>query len=290
MAVRRTLPASGLDWETAQSMARGIWESLQQEPLIPFALIGGLLFAVYGFSKPDEVETIEITPQTRRALEDMEESLRGRPLTDEERQTLIDSHVEDEVLMREALRRGLEQKDSRVRRRLLTVMRSTLDEQVPEPTRAELQAYFRQNPERYAAQEVVTFDQVFFSFGNEPAARDALLEQLRGGADHRQLGEPRATGSALRKTTRREMLPTFGGEFTDRVFELTPNEWTGPLESAQGLHYVRVSERQSLPAPSFEQLEDSLRQDWMFKRRREIQSEKITEMRQRYRVVFREGQ
>lgn len=271
-------------------MVRGIRESLQQEPLIPFALIGGMLFAVYGFSKSEQVETIEITPQTRRALEDMEESLRGRPLTDEERQTLIDSHVEDEVLMREALRRGLERKDSRVRRRLLTVMRSTLDEQVPEPTRAELQAYFRQNAASYAAQEVVTFDQVFFSFGNEPADRDALLEQLRGGADHRQLGEPRSTGSALRKTTRREMLPMFGGEFTDRVFELTPKEWTGPLESSQGLHYVRVAERQSLPAPSFEQLEDYLRQDWMFKRRREIQSEKIAAMRQRYRVVFREGQ
>jgi hypothetical protein len=214
--------------------------------------------------------------------------LRGRPITDEERQAMIDSHIEDEVLMREALRRGLEKKDSRVRKRLLTVMRSTLDEQVPEPTRAELQAYLRENADKYGAREAVTFDQVFFSFGNEPAASDAILEQLQDDADFRKMGERSWAGYTMRKMTRQEMLPVFGGEFADQVLELTPNEWTGPLESVRGVHFLRVTERQTLPAPTFDQMEDYLRQDWMFNRRRAVQTKKIKNMRKRYRVVLTE--
>ncbi len=262
------------------------WQAIQREPLVPFALIGGLLFAVYGFGKPEEVETIEITPQTVQALADAEENLRGRPVTDDGRQILIDGHIEDEILMREALRRGIERKDARVRQRLLTVMRSALDEQVPEPTRAELQTYFRDNADRYAAQEAVTFDQVFFSFGNEPADSDALLAQLQGGADHRPMGERSWAGYTMRKMTRPEMLPVFGGDFATGVFELAPNEWTGPLDSVRGVHFLRVTERQTLPAPTFDQMEENLRQDWMFNRRRDVQTRKIENMKKRYRVVL----
>lgn len=264
------------------------WNALHHEPLIPFALIGGLLFVAYGFGKPTPAEVIEITPQTIRALEDFEESLRGRPITDEERQVLIDSHIEDEVLMREALRRGLERKDSRVRKRLLTVMRSTLDEQVPEPTRAELEAYFRENADQYAASEAVTFDQVFFSFGNEPADSDALLEQLKGDADFRKMGERSWAGYTMRRMTRQEMLPVFGGDFAAQVLELAPNEWAGPLESVRGVHFIRVTERHQLPAPKFDQMEDFLRQDWMSNRRRAVQTKKIEDMKKRYRVVLTE--
>ena len=45
-----------------------------------------------------------------------------------------------------------------------------------------------------------------------------------------------------------------------------------------------------LMPPSFDQMEGYLRQDWMFRKRREIQTDKIAEMRERYRVVFAEGQ
>ena len=88
--------------------------------------------------------------------------------------------------------------------------------------------------------------------------------------------------------TRQEMLPVFGGDFATQVLELTPNEWSGPLESMRGVHFLRVTERQALPAPTFDQMEDYLRQDWMFNRRRAAQTKKIEDMKRRYRVVFTE--
>ena len=111
-------------------------KTMTDEPLIPFAIIGGVLFVIYGFSRPsDPVETIEVRPATIRALETMQQDLVGRSLTEQERQDVLDGFIEDEVLMREAFRRQLEQKDSRVRKRLLDVMRSTLDQPVAPPTR-----------------------------------------------------------------------------------------------------------------------------------------------------------
>ena len=48
---------------------RRIWQAMVDEPLIPFAIIGGVLFVVYGFRKPEEqAETVEVNPATLRAL------------------------------------------------------------------------------------------------------------------------------------------------------------------------------------------------------------------------------
>lgn len=268
------------------SNSKSLWQALNTEPLIPFALIGGLLFAAYGFAKPQTREVIELTPQTLQALENMEVTLRGRPLTEDERQQMIDSHIENEVLMREAFRRGLEKKDGRVRRRLLTMMRSALDEQVPEPTRADLEAFYRDRQEQFAEQPAVRFEQVFFGFGSEPDDPQAVLQRLRDGADHQQLGEPFLSPSDKRPATRQDLLSLYGPEFAKQVLSLPEQDWSGPLESGQGMHFVRLLERTIRPAPTFEQVEQYLRQLLLLERRHEVQRKKIAEMQKRYRVVF----
>ena len=51
-----------------------------------------------------------------------------------------------------------------------------------------------------------------------------------------------------------------------------------------------MTEKREPPPPTFEQMEEYLRQDWMFRKRRELQTEKIAELRRRYRVVFAKEQ
>jgi len=270
-----------------------IWKSATDEPLVPFAIIGGVLFAVYGLARPEQdVETIEVRPATVGALEQMQQDLLGRPLTEQERQDAVEGYIDEEVLMREALRMELEKKDSRVRKRLLDVMRSTLDQPVAEPTRAELQAYFRENGERYVPGETITFDQVFFAYGseNEPDDPADFLAKLRGGADHTQLGNSMLLGHIMRDRSKDQLRQTLGKDFAEKAFSLPHNEWHGPVESQQGVHFLRVTQQRKSAPPSFDQMEDYLRQDWMFRKRRELQSGKIAEMRKRYRVVFAKGQ
>ena len=270
-----------------------IRQIMLDEPLIPFAILGGVLFVVYGFRQPPRVvETIEISTSTVRALERAQQELVGRPLTEQERMDVLEGYIEEEVLLREAFRMELEKKDSRVRQRLLNVMRSTLDQPVAPPTRAELQAYFREQRDRYDSGELITCDHVFYAYGseNEPEALSQLLTDLRAGADHSQLGDSVMYGNTLRDRSKSQLLRSMGKEFSEAIFSLPLNEWHGPLETTQGLHFVRVAEKRQPPAPDFDKMEEYLRQDWMFRKRRETQSEKIAEMRQNYRIAFTEGQ
>lgn len=260
-----------------------------EEPLIPFALIGCVLFVGYGFRKPtDEIETISISTSTVRSLETMQEELTGRPLTEAERQEVFDGYVDDEVLMREAFRRELEKKDSRVRKRLLSVMRSTLDQPIAQPTRPELEAYFRENQDQFLSGEVITFDHVFFSFGseNEPDDWGMLLSQLRKGEDHQRLGDNQMFGNVMRRSSARQLRQSLGNDFAERAFASPLDQWQGPIESRHGTHFIRVSEKFVPPVPDFEQMEDYLRQDWTYRKRRENQAEKIAELRDRYRIVI----
>ena len=267
---------------------RRFFDAIFQEPLIPFAVIGGILFAVYGFKQPVEIETIEITPQTLRALENLEIDLRGRPLSDDEQNLLVESFIEDEVLMREAFRRGLEKKDPRVRKRLLNVMRESLDEPIAEPSSAQLQQYYQQKIEDYDVAEACSFDQVYFSFGSEPNNDQALLTKLNGGAEHTQLGEQHFAGRTVQKMQPNEMRRMFGNQMTVRLLSQELGVWEGPIESRDGTHYVRIVKKERMPRPTFEQMQEYLRQDWMFKQRRDVQTKKIAEMKKGYRIVLKD--
>ncbi len=267
------------------------WKTLAEEPLILFSILGGVFFVIYGFSKPaSQVETITVRSSTIRALESMQQDLTGRTLTDQERQDVVEGFIEDEVLIHEAFRMELQKKDPRVRKRLLDVMRSTLDQPVAPPTRAQLQAYFRQHQERYTVGETITFDHVFFSYDSDVVPEDAeqLLASLSAGEDPTQFGDSTLLGRTMRNKSQKELQRMLGHDFAKETFALPLNQWRGPIESRQGIHFVKVTEKRAAVPPKFGQLEEFLRQDWTFRKRREIQTEKIAEMRQRYRVVFHE--
>ena len=114
----------------------------------------------YDVLQPSEQEALVIDRASLEQLMNEQATLLGRPLTDEERQSLIERAVDDAVLLREAYKRGLDQ-DAVVERHLVQKMRFVLGEEVPEPSEAELKAYLAANRERYRGPPTVTLDHVF---------------------------------------------------------------------------------------------------------------------------------
>lgn len=135
-------------------------------------MLGALVYTAYAALTPQRRGVVEVKQSTIRVLQKQQEDLLGRPLTEEEKQTLVENHIDEEVLLLEAERRGFDKLDYRVRKRLLNVMRSTLIEQVPDPTRAQLEAYFRQEIDKYRIPESVTFQQVYFNPASEKLSDD----------------------------------------------------------------------------------------------------------------------
>jgi peptidyl-prolyl cis-trans isomerase C len=261
--------------------------SLLKSPLLHFILIGAIAFVAYSHFKPPDRETIHITTQTIDALVRQQESITQHPVTPGQRQSIIESHIEDEVLLREAYQRGFDKNDYRVRKRLLQIMRTALSEVIPEPTVAQLRAYYEANRERYLTSPSRSFDHVYFSFSSNELPEDPQMffQKLEGTADISKLGEYSLLGNRHIKSSFQTTAATFGKPFAQAVFALPVNRWQGPVKSFRGLHYVRVIGNHGPELPPFEQMESYLRTDYFMVKGRESQMRKIEELMKNYEIV-----
>ena len=260
---------------------------MKREPLILFLVLGAVLYGVWMLLAPQKLETIRVEAATLRALEQYQEDLMGRPLDDAEREEIKQGFIDDEVLLHEALKRGLQWSDSRVRQRLTRIMRGALTETVADPSVAQLQAYFRDNVDRYTTPESTTFEQVFFPWGEDVSDEqlDSILVDLRAGADPGQYGSASMVASPLmRREPRGSLVRTLGVDFANSVESANIGEWYGPIESPHGIHLVRVLERHPPEVAGFEQIERALRQEWIMIRTRELQQSGIDEIKSRYQI------
>ena len=225
---------------------------------------------------------ITVDGATQEFLVAREEELLLRPLTEAERREVIASYVDDEVLVREARKRGLDD-SSRVRRLLVQNMRFFYAGSLPEPSEETLRAHFDAHPERFAAPASITYEQVFFQ--DSASVPAGLLDALRAGADHTRLGDRgMAFGSRLPKIDRREIAASFGPEVAPAVLAIADERWHGPFPSTRGVHFLRVVERHPEQRVDFDAARSWIASDWTLSRQREILEAEIATLREGYRV------
>jgi hypothetical protein len=256
--------------------------SLLREPLVHFLVLGACLFAIDAFRRGGDDTTIVVTQATVEALVEEREDLLLRPLTPDERAKLVSGWIDEEVLLREAYRLGLDEEDGAIRSRLLEKMRFLLDEEPLEPSREELEELYFSDPERYESPRTTTFRHVFFA--REEEATEAALEELRAGADPGSLGEDFWLGGTIRDISDAEVSRTFGQDFARELSGLELEQWCGPVRSSRGAHFVRVERRREPRLPSFDETSWLVREDWLRRERERVLGEKLAEIRRRYRV------
>ena len=265
----------------------GAWGALLREPLVHFLVLAALLFVAYGLLSPSGRDTIVVERASIDRAVAERAALLARPLTEAERHAAITTLIDDEVLLREAYRRGLD-RDAVVTRHLMQKMRYLLGEEQPEPSEADLRAFLEANRERYRAPPTVTLQHVFYADAAEVPAD--LQDQLTDGPDLDDLGNRLLTlGPRLHRYSLQDLIDLAGPEVARQVFELPVGEWQGQMSSDQGVHLVRVAERHPPEEPAFEEIEAYLRQDWLFARQEEALAEKLTELRANYRIIMEDG-
>jgi hypothetical protein len=269
---------------------------LLREPLLHFALIGGLLFAV-GLLRDDsaaEAVTPEVVVTEGRVLQITETFRRTwrRDPTAAELRRLIDEFVTEELLAREAAALGLGADDTIIRRRLRQKMDFLLDDlaAAPPPAEAELEAHLAARLERFRPEPLFSFRQVYIDVDRlgAAAARQAAetLDRLRGDEE-----AWRTSGADLLLVQRRyEELPLpevrslFGPRFAESLDSLEPERWSEPLPSGYGLHLVYLERRTHPDPPTLEEAREAVLRDWERSRREEAVAQAVADMRGRYRV------
>jgi hypothetical protein len=274
-------------------------ERAAREPLLHFLVIGVVIFALaqrergQGAGAPEE--TIVVSEGKIDQIVEIWSRTRMRPPTLDELRGLIEAHVKEEVLYREALAVGLDRDDTIVRRRLAQKMDFVAEglAEVAEPSDDDLQTLLDSEPERFRTGGSTSFRQVFISLDDGPEAARAraaaALERLRAAdPDPRAaaaLGDPILLEPAYRDVTVDQLGRQFGAAFAADLESIEPGAWSGPVESAYGLHLVQVLDHQPPLVPPLDAIRSAVREEWLTRRRRETQDAFYRALRDKYEVV-----
>jgi hypothetical protein len=276
--------------------------TLLREPLVHFLLIGAMLFGAYTLMSDEQAASsgnrIEVTAAIIQRLGDAWTKQWRRPPTDAELAGLITDHIREEVLYREAVALGLDQDDTIIRRRLAQKMEFLVQDIAAqaEPTEVELLAFFAENQARFVAPARLSFSHIFFSrdLRGQDTARDAelVLAELRaagseGGPDR---GDRFMLQYEYQQIDQRDAAALFGAAFGERLFQLEPGAWQGPIESGYGLHLVRVTDRTELRIPALADVRQRVLNEYQYQRRQQVDQQTIQRLKARYEIVIEAAQ
>ncbi|MEP3889518.1 MAG: peptidylprolyl isomerase [Hellea sp.] len=273
---------------------------LFREPLVHFIILGALLFAGHmvwqrHVTKADYTITVTTAEMERQALIFAGEN-RRQP-TDDDLKALLFSHVEEQALMREAQRLGLGEDDTIIRRRLAQKMRFIIEDvDAPAlPDEARLKAWFSENINQFVSPETRSFSHIYFS----PETHGEAIEKSALGAlgklllqnpptDWEMQGDPFMLKRQFKDLRAIEATRLFGPEFTKGIFTAPftgPGEsWQGPVESAFGLHLIRIDNVTPKSTPAFNEVRGEVEAAWQEQAQRIANQNNLKDVIKKYKV------
>jgi hypothetical protein len=271
------------------------------DPLVHFLLIGAGLFLLFGWkggsapmpAGPAPSSSPEIV-MTRGDIEQLIDTFRRtwqRAPAEEEIDKLVEDFVRDEIFYREAMASGLGHDDSVIRRRMRLMMEFMFEDisSQAEPTEQDLLKFMEAHIEAYRVDPQIGFQQVFIDTDRrgEQAETDTLsiLARLAAGADPTALGDTFLLGAAFPPAPLWEIQGQFGEAFGKALLELPPDQWSGPLQSAYGLHLVRIGHYTPALLPELDDIREKIKLDWAVAHQQQMKDEAYARLKQRYKVT-----
>lgn len=268
---------------------------LSRDPFIHFLVLGGLIFLCARLISggDDGGQTIVITQADVTRLETMWTSQMDRPPSDDERKSLVQNHIEEEVLYREALKLDLGDEDLIIRRRLVQKYLFLLEGllEAPEPTEDELAAFLEENKDRYLVPARVSFRHIYFSQPTDEARARAeaslwMLQDTESEGNWRELGDAFMMAREFAGQDRRQIAANFGTGFSDQILLAENGGWSGPLLSAYGWHLVQIIDRKKGRAPALADILSEVEEDFRGNQLREASLEARANLRETYKIIL----
>lgn len=270
---------------------------LISEPLVHFLIIGAACFALFGYasnSEDDDGNTIVVTETDINRLNQLWERTRQRPPTDTELNGLIEDFIREEILYREAVALDLDHNDTIVRRRMrqkLEFLTEDLASARP-PSTEDLEAFMASRPESYSAQPRVSFQHVYVS--EEMRGREAseqasrwLQALTKGEVAVSEIGDRLPLPSSFDSTPIDRIGTLFGRGFADQLAELTEGGWQGPIQSAFGLHLVRITATEPARMPTLDEVRGAVERDWLAEKRTAAKEAFYQNLKEKYQIEIR---
>jgi hypothetical protein len=274
----------------------GRLKAIFREPLLHFLVLGAAIFAAsawFGEPDPDEPGQIVVSAQQVEWLASAWQRRWQRPPTKEEIKGLVEDHVIEEILYREALALGLDRDDTVIRRRLRQKMEFLYDDLAAtnEATEAELRAFLKANADKFRTESRVTFRHIYLNADRrggdatlEARRMLAKLDSLSRPAEAEVLGDPFLLPHYFEVASESEVAKNFGAEFARKLIEARPGRWVGPIKSPYGVHLIFVHDRIAGGSPNLTEVQDAVEREWRVERKKDAKKAFYDQMRERYQI------
>lgn len=269
-------------------------KNILRDPLVHFILAAGLMFTAYTVLTAryaSTEHTIFVSTSEMERMAALYASEAGTLPSADDMQAMVIDHVQQQALVREARRLGLDDGDIVVDRRLaqkMTFMIADMAE-VPVPDEATLQAWLERYPERFETPARISFQHVFFADAQD-ARMLATLQELQdaGGDAWRAQGDPFILQREYADLPRRELIRLFGVDMASTLLsqEHALGTWFGPVRSAYGAHLINIVGQADSQRPTLDAVRSAVEADWRDAQARRLNAEAIADIVAKYDVVI----
>lgn len=261
--------------------------NLFSEPLLLFLLLGS---AAYFLGQWRQRDAVAVAGWQMDAVVAQLGAMGGDKVL--ERDLILQADIRvvaDELLYREALRRGLDSGDAVIRQHLaqkLLLLEEELAMAERRPSVETLRALYDKSIEQRTEPATVTFCHVFAAVQPPPMPANRIGN---GGAGcSAEIGEPFALGNRLANWSLTTLADRLGPEFASKVDRAPLDRWSEPVKSKFGWHRVKVERRTSTIRPSFENLRPQLEAEWLRDQRDSVRRLLLRKLVLKYRVELRD--
>lgn len=233
-------------------------------------------------------------------MDEMPPFMKQQLATPDGQKRLIDALIEEELVYRDALAKGIDKSDAykkEMERTKHDMLIRQYYEQVVEakstPTEAEIQEYYNANPKEFVVPENVTARHILVKTKDE-ASR--LRRQIEQGADFADLAgrysldaSSKSAGGMIGAPVQRS-----GGvkglgtvpEFVEAAFALKEGELSQPVQSGKGFHIIRVEKRAAEATKALEDARNDIVSKLQYSKRKTAREEIVNQLKSKYKVSY----
>jgi len=256
-----------------------------REPLLHFAVLGGLLFGADHvlIERTDDPNLIVIGAEVDAEARQLFTASRGRPPNAEELVALRRVWLDNEVLYREGLALQVDKGDTAIRERVIFKALSVVDANVKLPAFDDklLRDWFEKNRAKYDEPARYDFQEAVLAGESGETAVRGFVDALNDGLP----GDARAGLRVFKNRPHANLVQSYGAEFAKALEGSTVGEWRA-LRTGDGWRAVRLDATTRPQPAAFETLRGVVLQDWTDATMSEQRSAAVAALTKKYKLKY----
>ena len=256
-----------------------------REPLLHFALLGALLFAIDHalVSRENDPSTIVVDAPVIEEAKKVFRSSRNRDPNAQELEALTRRWIDNEILFREGLALGVDEGDSAIRERVIfkSLMLIETGIKLPPADDATLRRWFENQREKYDEPARYDFQEAVLTDDNTEAGAKAFAQMLNSGTP----GDARAGLRVFKGRPHANLVQSYGPDFADALQAGAVAEWRA-MQTRDGWRVMRLDASTPARAAAFENVRNVVLQDWTDTTMAELRTQAVRERGRKYKLKF----